>query len=293
MIAATLVVLSLVPARDTLERVDISSLTPEILEAASTPFLIEGVEDWPAKWWTKHNITAILDASGPVHLHAEYNQTLKQLFETRGYVMTHALLGDDACYSDPYRPYSPILVNPVFLSSVRVPELLRDRLVTWQLGIGALPALGVPPEDHPASFFLNLIGAKRWVVHPPSSEKPAEVLDRSSASHCNQTSQLRDDAIEFDLQENEILYLPDYWWHETCGLGDFAAGIGGLVNFDNHRSRARRGNFAGTCKGENEGTLYTLADIPYCAQYKHLGTNCPSILDWNEIEKDNLLKEEL
>ena len=31
------------------------------------------------------------------------------------------------------------------------------------------------------------------------------------------------------LQPGEVIWVPNYWWHETCGLDEYSAGIGGIT----------------------------------------------------------------
>ena len=274
----------LLPPRDRLERYHIDTLRDVDLRDARRPFFIDGVtEDWPARrWarlWSRQGLVEVLDGIAPFHLHAAYNQTLAELFRTRDYVMTHSMLGDDSCYSDPWRPYSPLLLSPTVLGAIRVPPLLR-RLSTWQMGVGRRRGLGVPPEDHPASWFVTVVGRKRWVVHPPNaSGKAPSYLQRRERNACWRDDALPERALEFDQLEGDLLWLPDYWQHETCGLDDLSLGVGGLLTSDERVRGAARGAFPGGCAGADEGRSYTVADIPACAP----PGVCPTLADWDAV----------
>ena len=92
-------------------------MTRELLEAAEWPFIIDGLtHNWTnLQGWTRE---AILQehAADPFHLHDTYNKSLGELLVIDGkYHMGHAVYPAHACYSDPWRPYSPFLFDQVLL----------------------------------------------------------------------------------------------------------------------------------------------------------------------------------
>ena len=44
------------------------------------------------------------------------------------------------------------------------------------------------------------------------------------------------DTIVCDQKAGEVLWLPNYWWHETCGMEDYSIGMGAVTyEEDSHR----------------------------------------------------------
>lgn len=41
-----------------------------------------------------------------------------------------------------------------------------------------------------------------------------------------------------DQMEGDTLWVPDFWWHETCGLDACSAGIGGITYAEADRRSA-------------------------------------------------------
>lgn len=249
-----------------LSRYHISNLSRDDLDNAAKPFFIDGVtEAWSAfETWTATNIATVLDELGPFHMHDTHNESLRRLLTTRDYVMTHQLFPPNACYNDPYRPYSPVLSSSAFLDAVRVPKLFTP-MATWQAGIGATRGVGVPPENHPSSWFAMIIGEKRWVVHPPDrGNDPPTLLDRHSNSGCAfDVNSFRKDTIMFTQRSGDLLWLPSWWWHETCGVDAFSFGLGGIT-FPNCCHEDDR---AYDCRGSTEeGHSYSVLDIEYCRE---------------------------
>jgi len=59
--------------------------------------------------------------------------------------------------------------------------------------------------------------------------------------------------------------VPDYWWHETCGLEDFSIGLGALTYDGCCPTESRR--VAESCRSSDSerGENYGVSDIPQCA----------------------------
>jgi len=256
-----------------LKRYHISKLTRNDLDNAAEPFFIDGVtENWPAfDAWTAENIVGVLDGMGPFHLHDTHNESLRELLTERDYVMTHQVFPPDRCYNDPMRPYSPILSSSAFLDAVRVPRVLTP-MSTWQAGIGISRGGGVPPENHPSSWFAMIIGEKRWVVHPPDPENvPPRLLHRhrsetdSNRHNCAfDVGSFRQDTLMFTQRSGDLLWLPMWWWHETCGVDAVSFGVGGITFPD--CCRADQVHDCMNDPNEVVGHSYRVVDIEYCRE---------------------------
>jgi hypothetical protein len=160
-------------------RIDVrkQELTREMLENAEWPFIIDGLTaNWTnLRGWEPE---AILRTHGdmPFHLHHTYNQTFAELLSIDGkYHMGHAVYPSRACYSDPWRPYSPFLFDEIASGAYHVPPYFQP-MSTFQVGIGRGLGVGVPPENHPSSWFASVVGRKRWLLHPDSEKSPAEMM---------------------------------------------------------------------------------------------------------------------
>ena len=81
--------------------------------------------------------------------------------------MGHAVYPPEGCYSDPWRPYSPMLFGALG-DDYSLPAYLNP-MSTFQMGMGSGSGIGVPPENHPSSWFAAISGRKRWVLNPPSA----------------------------------------------------------------------------------------------------------------------------
>lgn len=255
-----------------LERVNVKYVTRRVLAEAKKPLIIQGITDtWPAmQRWTRE---ALLQkhADQAFHLHPHGNATLGTLLRKRGqYSMGHTLYPPQSCYSDPWRPYTPML-RGVLKEDYSVPSFFKPQ-VTFQMGIGTGKGIGVPPESHPSSWFAMVVGTKRWALHPPDAgtafngeEGTApreELLRRGSDNACSVVFKAPD-SLHCDQRAGEILWLPMYWWHETCGVEDFSVGVGGLT-YDGCCHEKQMGMDYGCRSDSKEGVVYTVHDIKQC-----------------------------
>ena len=90
-------------------------MTRELLEEAEWPFIIDGLtQNWTnLQGWTRDVILKD-NFHSPFQLHHTYNKSLGELLAWEGkYHMGHAVYPAHACYSDPWRPYSPFLFEQV------------------------------------------------------------------------------------------------------------------------------------------------------------------------------------
>lgn len=209
-----------------LERRHISNISWFTLINAEIPLVITGVaSEWNAiKKWNIQNLETVFEAI-PFHLHDTYNKSVTQLLNTRAYVMGH-VLPSGHCYDDPWRPFSPIFESKNFWKDIHIPELL-SQMTTFQVGVGNRIGGGVPPENHPQSWFAVVFGRKRWIIHPPDITQPPSFLKRDT---CNVKFPLPTKSIHYLQSAGEILWLPNMWWHETCGIDHASLGIGGLIS---------------------------------------------------------------
>ena len=79
------------------------------------------------------------------------------------------VLQEGSCYADPWRPYTPLLMGKM-RDDYYIPDQFLP-MSTFQMGVGRGKSVGVPPEDHPSSWFAMVSGVKRWIVHPPSKKR--------------------------------------------------------------------------------------------------------------------------
>jgi hypothetical protein len=66
-------------------------------------------------------------------------------------------------------------------------------------------------------------------------------------------------------QPGDVIWVPNYWWHETCGMDAFSAGIGGITYRGCCEDIASSVHPNVDCKqdvGESGG--YGIVDIPFC-----------------------------
>jgi len=221
-----------------LESVDASTVTREMLNQADKPFLIKGLtRDWKAhKAWA---LDSLLERHGdaPFQLHASGNASLGKLLKNVGkYHMGHAVYPPSGCYSDPWRPYSPMLLGAL-REDYDLPDYLGP-MVTFQMGVGTGFGVGVPPENHPSSWFAMVKGRKRWVLMPPEAgtarsggpgtEPPHVMQGRERCEPRNKPLT----ALHCDQQEGDVIWVPSMWWHETCCLEDYSIGLGALTYDD-------------------------------------------------------------
>lgn len=122
-----------------LESVESSKVTREMLNAAQKPFMIKGLtKNWKAhERWGFESIIANY-GNEYFWLHAEGNATLGKLLEWNGkYHMGHAVYPAEGCYSDPWRPYSPMLLG-AFADDYDLPSYLGP-MMTFQMGVVRSP----------------------------------------------------------------------------------------------------------------------------------------------------------
>ena len=248
--------------------VSINGLTREQLLTAEQPFIINDViGNWSAlEKWTEENFMSNY-GDEIFHLHDTYNETVSDLLKPGAYKMGH-VLQKGHCYADPWRPYSPLLMGKL-RDDYFIPEQFLP-MGTFQIGIGRGKGVGVPPEDHTSSWFAMVSGTKRWVVHPPSKTEPPELMKRPN---CNvDVSKKSENTMICDQREGDILWLPNYWWHETCGIEDYSVGMGALTY---EGCEAPPGAHPPKCQPNgNEKKVYSVQDIEFCTEKEE---NCLSL----------------
>ena len=127
-----------------LDRVDHLTVTREMLMSATRPFIISGLTaNWSAHAaWSKDELLR-RHAAEPFQLHATSHAALGDLLQIHGkYHMGHAVYPPGGCYSDPWRPYSPMLLGAL-RADYDLPRYLGP-MVTFQMGVGTGYGIGAP-----------------------------------------------------------------------------------------------------------------------------------------------------
>ena len=173
--------------------------------------------------------------------------------------MGHMVWPVDDCYAERYRPYSPFLSTTA--EDYEVPAYLRP-MRTFQMGVGVGEGIGVPPEEHPSAWFAMVAGRKRWILTPPGPQPPEAMFNEPG---CKVMRKARTSLL-CDQLEGDLLWVPDFWWHETCGLDAYSVGIGGITyaRCDDVQGKQR------PC-GKEE---YTIHDLEWCKD-----NACPGLGD--------------
>lgn len=133
---------------------------------------------------------------------------------------SYLLFGDNndkelsALFADYARPNYPIVQQGEFLST----EQAESSLSWGVAGSGT----GVPFHVHGAVFNEVIHGLKRWFLYPPEVQ-PIFNADETTLFWLKNTyptlinKHLLKECV---LGPNEILYLPDFWWHATLNIGE-------------------------------------------------------------------------
>ena len=256
-----------------LESVDHTAVTRGMLMRATKPFIIKGLtHNWTAHTaWVKSELLRV-HGTEPFQLHATNHAQLKDLLKIEGkYHMGHAVYPPGGCYSDPWRPYSPMLFGAL-ASDYWLPRYLGP-MVTFQMGVGSGYGIGVPPENHPSSWFAVIKGTKRWVLMPPNAgssrnggpgtEPPSVMNQRFGKGKMCVPNNKPMYALHCDQQEGDMIWVPDYWWHETCGLDNFSIGLGALT-YDGCCPDVKLKQKHVCNKNGHTGVTYGVHDIPSC-----------------------------
>jgi len=224
------------------------------------PVLVRGAtEDWSAR--TKWEYDSMLRVYGDSAYHVEHsgNVPLGQLLQRTGkYNMGHMVWPADDCYKELFRPYSPFLSTTA--ADYEVPSYLKP-MRTFQMGIGTGEGIGVPPENHPSAWFAAVVGRKRWILTPPGPQPPPAMLNYPGCLVQKKATA----SLTCDQLAGDLLWVPDWWWHETCGLDNFSVGIGGIT-YENADKDTRTRPCA-VSEGE-----YRSQDIKYCQEH-----GCPGL----------------
>uniref|UniRef100_A0A7S2D5Z6 JmjC domain-containing protein n=1 Tax=Haptolina brevifila TaxID=156173 RepID=A0A7S2D5Z6_9EUKA len=112
-------------------------------------------------------------------------------------------------------------------------------------------------------------GRKRWVLLPPSAgtgRSGGAGSEPPGAMH-NQPGCVPDkkplDAMHCDQEEGDVIWVPNYWWHETCGLDDYSIGIGALT-YDGCCPAASSQVETSPCYAHKGSESYRITHIPSC-----------------------------
>ena len=250
-------------------RTDVSHVTRDLLMRAPWPFIIDGLtSNWSALANWKQESMLERHGGEPFHLHGTYNESLARLLRIDGkYHMGHAVYPRHGCYSDPWRPYTPFLFDQLSGEYHVAPFFMP--MSTFQMGIGRGAGVGVPPENHPSSWFAAVVGRKRWLLHPDTEPQPPVAMEGSgSKTLCAVNEKLRTPTtLECVQEEGDVIWVPNYWWHETCGLDGYSCGVGGITWADCDRDIDHSVPADTDCTGDSyKGYSYRVQDIPHCQE---------------------------
>jgi hypothetical protein len=272
--------------------VDHGMLNRSMLLAQRAPLLITGLTDsWRAHERWERRALLRRYGSHTFKLTTNSNVTVATLLSERRYHLAHA--ERDGCYHPVQGAYSPFLLASIS-DDFTIPALFggMESVSILQMGLGDrqgrgahdedngesesdnavadgsssggfTPSLGVPPEAHGSSWLAQIKGLKRWVLHPPSPQKPCASYARDGRGSCA-IDRWSDSTLVCEHRAGEVLWLPEGWWHETCAVESFSIAIGALTTLSN------AGQLGGgrQCAPEE----YTTRDLAFCR------TNfCPSL----------------
>jgi hypothetical protein len=266
-----------------LESVHHRHITRKLLNQAPRPFLIRGLMlNWTAPHQWERGQLLRNHADEPYWLYPTGHVTLGELMKRKGrYIIAHAIYPPGSCYHNRWEPYSPMPFGAL-KDDFHVPPYFGP-ISKLNIAFGNGLGIGVPYENHPASWWAAVKGSKRWVFRPPEAAssnsgspgtEPATSLARlnDSLGVC-QPKYKPIDALHCDQQEGEVMWVPDDWWHETCSLDTFTMGIGG-VGYDGCCPQDERhkdytcGHAEALSKAPEKSKAqypYSVKDIPSCA----------------------------
>jgi hypothetical protein len=286
------------------ENIDGSAVTRDLLMNTKVPLLITGVVDkWKAmEEWTLTNLQKHY-ASEIFTVNLTHTHTTQQILENDNSYHIGLLQRYGECYSDGKtcthewpecfapnfygRLYSPFIANNI-AKHTNIPTYLLPSK-TLQIGIGKGVGIGVIPEEHPRSWWANIVGTKRWVLHPPTINVPTSLFKDRTKNTCN-VLRRHESTMYCDQKPGTILWLPDGWHHETCHTENFSVGIGAISNeyadhpkpnpnvcgirnktfhIENHAkdtSGKRDTIAASNIIQSNDFIEYTIDSIPYCQE---------------------------
>ena len=137
------------------------------------------------------------------------------------------------------------------------------------MGIGTSAGSGVRVEEHPSSWFAAIVGRKRWAMHPPNTNIPHDLM--SSRPSCSLKMRFPT-TVTCDQPAGTVMWVPDGWYHETCGLDYFSVGLGGTTfEGPDEYVEGLTGPEGTECSSRFDE--YQLKDIPYCEG----AGRCPSL----------------
>lgn len=297
------------------ENIDGSAVTRDLLMNTKVPLLITGVadkwkaiEEWKLENLQKHYASEVFTAN------LTHTNTINQLLENDNLYHIGLLQRYGECYSDGKscidnkhscfspnfygRLYSPFIAN--MAKHINIPDYLTPSK-TFQIGLGKGAGIGVIPEEHPRSWWANIVGTKRWVIHPETMNSPHQLFKNRRQNNCDVPDR-HENTMYCDQKPGTILWIPDGWWHETCHTEDFSIGIGAISNeHADHpksnpnvceiRNKEHHGDQNANDKNGNRDTVaaseimfnhnedfteYTIDSLPYCQKH-----NCITLSELN------------
>ncbi|XP_077980369.1 jmjC domain-containing protein 8-like [Glandiceps talaboti] len=107
----------------------------------------------------------------------------------------------------------------IFKEYIQPPFVLPDTEGVLSFGLAG-PGTGVPFHWHGPGFGEVIYGRKRWFLYPPN---------KTPFFHPNRTTlqwlvedypnlHMSDRPIECTINQGEIIYFPDRWWHGTLNI---------------------------------------------------------------------------
>lgn len=151
------------------------------------------------------------------HSYEKRDVTLKYYIENIMKPQTLTMLGNETFYWFGDNNYTEW--EPVFSKYKAPPYSLPQLTGAYSFGV-ASAGTGVPFHFHGPGFGEVVYGRKRWFLYPP---------EKAPLFHPNRTTlqwlfedypnlHPEDRPVECTINQGEIIYFPDRWWHATLNI---------------------------------------------------------------------------
>ncbi len=246
---------------DVIDHHSAANLTSEVLYQRERPLLIRNAaSSWAAlEKWADANDFVERYGDEDFIVEPDERVSVREVLRHYGkYSFAHVLYPSQVCYARTFRPYGPILIK--LAADYELPSYLKP-YSTFQMGLGRGYGSGVPYESHTTAWFVVVAGTKRWVLTPPHEQerkaRPAHPFKQTNEELNCDVLKRTPRTLQCDQKPGDVVLVPRYWWHATCGLDEWSIGIGGLEPLSEAELRNEH-----AC----DDYLYQISDVEYCSE---------------------------
>eukprot|EP00933_Yihiella_yeosuensis_P027412 TRINITY_DN21313_c0_g1_i1.p1 TRINITY_DN21313_c0_g1~~TRINITY_DN21313_c0_g1_i1.p1 ORF type:complete len:603 (-),score=80.10 TRINITY_DN21313_c0_g1_i1:47-1855(-) len=192
------------------------------------------LDDWPAlkdKRWSEKEMLASYGHYVFDSCHLSHHCLALSRLPKRNYTLEE-YMNASSLSSWFISAFHPMVVDMKSKADFRVPDVLRSVTQSGPYVSIGRKGQGNIFHAHQTSWFAQVNGRKRWLVYKERAPNSSQLSSRLASEPCRSPPAWAG-LTGCVTKPGDVIYLPSFYYHETCSLDDFNAGvayIGGPFN---------------------------------------------------------------